>query len=54
MPWWIAFLKSLKYELIYGNNLLSAEQIDLEIFENIEIFYNKNQTTLGAEKHDHR
>ena len=36
-----SFFKSLKYKLIYGNKLLSAEQIDLEIFEYIEIFYNK-------------
>lgn len=36
-----SFFKSLKYELIYGNKLLSAEQADLEIFEYIEIFYNK-------------
>lgn len=36
-----SFFKSLKCELIYGNKLLSAEQVDLEIFEYIEIFYNK-------------
>lgn len=36
-----SFFKSLKCELIYDNKLLSAEQLELEIFEYIEIFYNK-------------
>lgn len=36
-----SFFKSLKCELIYGNRLLPAAQIELEIFEYIEIWYNK-------------
>ena len=36
-----SFFKSLKCELIYDNKLLSADQLELEIFEYIEIFYNK-------------
>ena len=36
-----SFFKSLKCELIYGNKLISAEQMELEIFEYIECWYNK-------------
>jgi len=32
-----SFFKSLKKELIYGNKLISKEQMKLEIFEYIEI-----------------
>jgi len=35
-----SFFKSLKTELIYGNNLITKEQMELEIFEYIEIWYN--------------
>ncbi|UFH33702.1 IS3 family transposase [Chryseobacterium sp. C-71] len=35
--------KSLKTELIYGNKLITREQIELEIFEYIEIWYNKKR-----------
>ncbi|PKH67864.1 hypothetical protein CXF59_06150 [Flavobacterium sp. ALD4] len=37
------FLKSLKTELIYGNKLISKEQMKLEIFEYIEIWYNRKR-----------
>ncbi|MGL5912631.1 MAG: IS3 family transposase [Bacteroidales bacterium] len=36
-----SFFKSLKCELIYGNKLISAYQMELEIFEYIECWYNK-------------
>ena len=36
-----SFFKSLKTELIYGNKLISKEQMKLEIFEYIEIWYNR-------------
>jgi len=36
-----SFFKSLKIELIYGNKLITKEQMELEIFEYIEIWYNK-------------
>jgi transposase InsO family protein len=38
-----SFFKPLKTELIYGNKLLSKEQMKLEIFEYIEIWYNKKR-----------
>lgn len=38
-----SFFKSLKTELIYGNKLISKEQMKLEIFEYIEIWYNKRR-----------
>ena len=38
-----SFFKSLKTELIYGNKLISREQMRLEIFEYIEIWYNKKR-----------
>lgn len=38
-----SFFKSLKTELIYGNKLISSQQMQLEIFEYIEIFYNKER-----------
>jgi len=37
------FFKSLKTELIYGNKLISKEQMKLEVFEYIEIWYNKKR-----------
>ena len=38
-----SFFKSLKTELIYGNKLISKEQMKLEIFEYVEIWYNKKR-----------
>lgn len=38
-----SFFKSLKTELIYGNKLISKDQMKLEIFEYIEIWYNKKR-----------
>ncbi len=38
-----SFFKSFKTELIYGNNLITKEQMELEIFEYIEIWYNKKR-----------
>jgi len=38
-----SFFKSLKTELIYGNKLITKEQMELEIFEYIEIWYNKKR-----------
>jgi transposase InsO family protein len=39
----ISFFKSLKTELIYGSKLISKEQMKLEIFEYIEIWYNRKR-----------
>lgn len=36
-----SFFKTLKCELIYGNRTLTPQQMELEIFEYIEIWYNK-------------
>jgi putative transposase len=38
-----SFFKSLKTELIYGNKLITKEEMGLEIFEYIEIWYNKKR-----------
>ena len=38
-----SFFKSLKTELIYGNKLISKEQMKLQIFEYIEIWYNQKR-----------
>ena len=38
-----SFFKSLKTELIYGSKLITKEQMELEIFEYIEIWYNKKR-----------
>lgn len=38
-----SFFKSLKTELIYGNKLITKEKMELEIFEYIEIWYNKKR-----------
>lgn len=38
-----SFFKSLQTELIYGNKLITKEQMLLEIFEYIEIWYNKKR-----------
>lgn len=38
-----SFFKSLKTELVYGNKLISKGQMKLDIFEYIEIWYNKKR-----------
>ena len=38
-----SFFKTLKTELIYGNKLINKQQMELEIFQYIEIFYNKKR-----------
>lgn len=38
-----SFFKSSKTELIYGNKLISKERMEMEIFEYIEIWYNKKR-----------
>lgn len=38
-----SFFKSLKTELIYGNKLITKEQMRLQIFEYIEIWYNQKR-----------
>ena len=40
-----SFFKSLKTELIYGNKLIKKEKMELEIFEYIEVWYNKKKTS---------
>ncbi len=36
-----SFFRKLKCEMVYGNKTLTAGQMELEIFEYIEIWYNK-------------
>lgn len=36
-----SFFKSLKCAMIYGNKLISAYEMEIQIFEYIEIWYNK-------------
>ena len=45
-----SFFKSLKCELVYGCKLLTAAEMELEIFEYIECWYNKgiHSTKLGS------
>ena len=38
-----SFFKSLKAELIYGNKLVTKEQMKIDVFEYIEIWYNKKR-----------
>lgn len=38
-----SFFKTLKTELIYGNKLITKEKMELEVFEYIEIWYNKKR-----------
>jgi len=38
-----SFFKSLKTELIYGNKLITKEQMGLEVFAYIEVWYNKKR-----------
>ena len=42
-----SFFKPLKTALVYGNKLISKEQMKLEIFEYIEIWYNKKRRHLA-------
>jgi transposase InsO family protein len=37
------FFKTLKTEQIYGNKLISKEQMERDIFEFIEIWYNRKE-----------
>jgi transposase InsO family protein len=38
-----SFFKTLKTELIYHNRYKTIAEAELEVFEYIEIFYNKNR-----------
>ncbi len=38
-----SFFKSLKTELIYGNKLIFRKQMENEIFQYIEIWYNRKR-----------
>ena len=38
-----SFFKTLKAELIYGNKLVSKEQMKSLLFEYVEIYYNQNR-----------
>ncbi len=38
-----SFFKTLKSEMIYGNKLISREQMRTELFEFIEIWYNRKR-----------
>lgn len=38
-----SFFKSLKAELIYGNTLITRKEMEREIFEYIELWYNKKR-----------
>jgi transposase InsO family protein len=38
-----SFFKTLKSELIYGNKLVSKEEMKLMLFEYVEIYYNQNR-----------
>jgi transposase InsO family protein len=38
-----SFFRNLKCEMIYGNKEMTAEQMEMEIFEYIEIWYNKTR-----------
>ena len=38
-----SFFKSLKKELMYGNRLLIKEQMKLQVFEYIELWYNQKR-----------
>ena len=45
-----SFFKTLKKEQIYGNKLMPKEQMELDIFEFIEIWYNRKRrhSALGC------
>jgi transposase InsO family protein len=42
------FFKTLKTEQIYGNKLISKEQMELDIFEFIEIWYNREKKAFSS------
>ncbi|WP_299183095.1 IS3 family transposase [uncultured Chryseobacterium sp.] len=44
-----SFFKTLKSEQIYGNKLITKDQMKAELFEYIEIWYNRERrhSTLG-------
>ena len=44
-----SFFRSLKCEMIYGSKTLTAEQMELKIFEYIEIWYNKDRRHSALE-----
>ena len=37
------FFKSIKTELVYGNFLITREQMETQVFEYLEIWYNKKR-----------
>ena len=43
MLWLRAFFKTLKTEQVYGNKLISKEQMKLDLFEYIELWYNRKR-----------
>lgn len=45
----VSFFKILKTELIYGNKLIIKEQMKLDLFEYIEIWYNKKRRHSAIE-----
>ena len=48
-----SFFKSLKAELIYGNTLITREKMEIDIFEYIELRYNKKEMTLLLKLHEY-
>ncbi|MBY0068102.1 IS3 family transposase, partial [Empedobacter falsenii] len=38
-----SFFKSLKTEMVYGNKLITREKMKNQIFQYIEIWYNRNR-----------
>ncbi|MEC4113779.1 IS3 family transposase, partial [Myroides pelagicus] len=38
-----SFFKSLKVEMVYGNLRMSSKQMEIKVFEYIEIWYNKTR-----------
>jgi transposase InsO family protein len=38
-----SFFKTLKTEQVYGNKLISKEQMKLDLFEYIELWYNRKR-----------
>jgi transposase InsO family protein len=44
-----SFFKTLKTEQIYGNKLITKEQMKLDLFEYIEIWYNKKRRHSAIE-----
>lgn len=44
-----SFFKTLKSEQIYGNKLISKDQMKMDLFEYVEIWYNKNRRHSALE-----